>query len=75
MARHGLGLEAPRLGWGRVLFEGTYMEKPTEEQIKRRAYELWERAGKPEGREEEFYYQAEEELRKKNKPSPEPDIL
>jgi hypothetical protein len=27
-----------------------------------RAYELWERAGKPDGRDEEFYHQAEKEL-------------
>jgi hypothetical protein len=29
-----------------------------------RAYQLWEAAGRPEGRAEEFYFQAEEELRK-----------
>ena len=29
-----------------------------------RAYQLWEAAGRPEGRDEEFYFQAEEELRK-----------
>ena len=28
-----------------------------------RAYQLWEAAGRPEGRDEEFYFQAEEELR------------
>jgi hypothetical protein len=28
-----------------------------------RAYELWEAAGRPEGRAEDFYFQAEEELR------------
>jgi Protein of unknown function (DUF2934) len=28
-----------------------------------RAYQLWDAAGRPEGRAEEFYYQAEEELR------------
>jgi hypothetical protein len=50
------------------------MEKAAEEQIKHRAYELWERAGKPEGRDEEFYYQAEQELRIEES-SPEPDIL
>jgi hypothetical protein len=50
------------------------MEKPTEEQIIHRAYELWERANKPEGRDEEFYHQAEQELRSEST-SPEPDIL
>jgi len=29
-----------------------------------RAYELWEAAGRPEGRSEEFWFQAEEEFRK-----------
>ena len=31
-------------------------------EIVRRAYELWEQAGKPEGRDQEFYHQAEREL-------------
>jgi hypothetical protein len=38
------------------------MEKPTEEQIRKHAHELWERAGKPEGRDDEFWHQAEREL-------------
>jgi hypothetical protein len=38
------------------------MEKPTKEQIIHRAYELWEQAGKPDGRDREFYHQAEREL-------------
>jgi Protein of unknown function (DUF2934) len=38
------------------------MENPTKEQIIHRAYELWEQAGKPDGRDEEFYHQAEKEL-------------
>jgi hypothetical protein len=38
------------------------MENPTKEQIIHRAYQLWEQAGKPEGRDEEFYHQAEKEL-------------
>jgi hypothetical protein len=29
-----------------------------------RAYQLWDAAGRPEGRSEEFFFQAEEELRK-----------
>jgi hypothetical protein len=28
-----------------------------------RAYELWDAAGRPDGRSEEFYFQAEEEFR------------
>jgi hypothetical protein len=38
------------------------MSKPTEEQIRVRAHELWEQAGKPEGREDEFWHQAEKEM-------------
>jgi hypothetical protein len=32
------------------------------EDIRARAYRLWEEAGNPEGRDEEFWYQAEREL-------------
>jgi Protein of unknown function (DUF2934) len=39
------------------------MRSPTEEQIRERAYQLWEAAGKPEDREQEFWYQAEGELK------------
>ena len=39
------------------------MEKPTEEQVRIRAHELWEQAGKPQGQENEFWHQAERELR------------
>jgi hypothetical protein len=46
------------------------MTEPTEEEIKRRAYELWEQAGKPEGRAEEFYSLAEQELLNANPSSP-----
>jgi hypothetical protein len=46
------------------------MENPTEIQIVCRAYELWEQAGKPEGRDQEFYHLAEQELRDADKSSP-----
>ena len=39
------------------------MGRPPGIEIVRRAYELWEQAGKPDGRDEEFYHQAEKELR------------
>lgn len=42
------------------------MENPTKEQIIHRAYELWEQAGKPDGRDDEFYHQAEQELQKQD---------
>jgi hypothetical protein len=46
------------------------MENPTRKQINHRAYELWEQAGKPDGRDQEFYHQAEQELRNADKSSP-----
>jgi hypothetical protein len=39
-----------------------HMDKPTEEDIIARAYELWEQAGGPPGRDQEFWFQAEKEL-------------
>ena len=46
------------------------MQRPAEVDILPRAYELWERAGKPDGRDSKFYHQAERELQKQtNKPS------
>ena len=50
--------------------ESKQMENPTREQIIHRAYELWEQAGKPDGRDQEFYHQAEQELRNADKSSP-----
>jgi hypothetical protein len=38
------------------------MEKPNEEQIRIHAHELWERAGKPDGREDDFWHMAERDL-------------
>jgi hypothetical protein len=38
------------------------MAKPALIEVVRRAYELWEQAGKPEGRDQEFYLEAEREL-------------
>jgi len=39
------------------------MAKPAQIEIVRRAYQLWQQAGEPEGRDDEFYHQAEQELR------------
>ena len=33
-----------------------------EERVRRRAYQLWEEAGRPEGRSNEFWLRAEEEI-------------
>lgn len=38
------------------------MQTFDQEKIRDRAYQLWDRAGQPEGREEEFWYEAEREL-------------
>ena len=53
------------------------MAKPAEIEIVRRAYALWEKAGQPEGRDQEFYHQAEQELRNEDKsfPTRTPDNL
>jgi len=45
------------------------MSTPSEEQIRQRAHQLWELAGRPEGREQEFWHEAEREL-KSNATSP-----
>jgi Protein of unknown function (DUF2934) len=42
----------------------------TAEKIRIRAHELWEQAGKPEGREEEFWHLAEQEIRNEDGSSP-----
>jgi Protein of unknown function (DUF2934) len=44
-------------------FKEFEMQRPAEMDIVRRAYELWEQAGKPDGRDQEFYHQAEQELK------------
>jgi hypothetical protein len=38
------------------------MTKPTEEQIRQRAQEIWEENHRPAGRDDEFWYQAERQL-------------
>jgi hypothetical protein len=38
------------------------MVYPTDEHIRIRALQLWEKSGKPDGREDEFWHQAEQEL-------------
>jgi hypothetical protein len=39
----------------------------TEQEIRECAHRLWEQAGKPEGREDEFWHAAEQELRNADK--------
>lgn len=72
----GLGklLKRPRLAGIHPTIPYKMMEavvtQPTEKEIEKRAYEIWERSGKPEGREEEFWQLAEQELRNEEKSSP-----
>jgi hypothetical protein len=42
----------------------------TDEQIRNRAHQLWEQAGRPKGREDEFWHLAEQELQNEDKSSP-----
>ena len=53
------------------------MPEPSKEEIEARAYQLWEQAGRPVGREKEFWNLAEQELRNEDKSSPTrtPDTL
>ena len=53
------------------------MPEPSRNEIENRAYELWEKSGRPEGREDEFWKLAEQELRNEDKSSPlrTPDTL
>ncbi|WP_084030623.1 DUF2934 domain-containing protein [Bradyrhizobium paxllaeri] len=53
------------------------MGEPTEKEIQNRAYQIWERNGRPEGKEDEFWRLAEQELRNEDKSSPvrTPDTL
>lgn len=39
------------------------MPSPTDDQIRTRAHELWELAGSPDGRDDEFWHEAERELK------------
>ena len=46
------------------------MAEVTHMDIVRRAYQLWQQAGEPEGRDQEFYQLAEQALRNEDKSSP-----
>lgn len=57
----GLPPRTPIMG-DLLLWKGTSMATPRQMDIVRRAYQLWKEAGQPQGRDEEFYLQAEREL-------------
>jgi len=46
------------------------MAKSSDQEIAARAYKLWEQNGQPEGRDEEFWRLAEQELLNEDKSSP-----
>jgi hypothetical protein len=60
----------PAAGRGRAPNQGATMARPTEEQIRQRAQEIWEENHRPVGRDDEFWHQAEQELRNADKSSP-----
>jgi hypothetical protein len=62
------------LSSGLPVIRGKYpMRNPTGMQIVRRAYQLWEQAGKPEGRDQEFYHEAERQLKNEEEPKESPE--
>jgi hypothetical protein len=46
-----------------------------ERQVRERAEKLWQEAGRPEGRDEEFWHQAEAEIAAENNQPPLPSSL
>jgi hypothetical protein len=59
------------------LVEFCVMPGPTDKEIAARAYQIWEREGRPENREGEFWLQAQQEVRNEDKTNPTrtPDTL
>jgi hypothetical protein len=51
------------------------MKKPARIEVVRRAYQLWEKAGKPEGRDQEFYHQGERELERESEDPETPEDI
>jgi Protein of unknown function (DUF2934) len=43
--------------------EGMHMSPVSEEEVRKKARELWEAAGRPEGKDEEFRLEAERQLK------------
>jgi hypothetical protein len=73
--RQGFCLPRPPVErWGRALMREGFM-KPTENDIRQRAHEIWEKNGRPEDRDEEFWHQAERELFDGRMDEPSPSIL
>jgi hypothetical protein len=73
------GIDVGRFADKRKIFNSSYQDiaavmseqtKPSEVLIIRRAYQLWQEAREPEGKDDEFYNLAEQELRNEDKSCP-----
>jgi hypothetical protein len=62
LARRGLFFAPLCTKVNRTYRQERWMPKPSEDQIRMRAHQLWEAAGKPEGRDREFWIEAERQL-------------
>jgi hypothetical protein len=60
--RGRLCLHGGRANPRRTAAAGINMDTPAQDQIRNRARELWEQNGRPEGKQDEFWRQAEREL-------------
>lgn len=56
-------LRKSAIGFSGGVTAGKQMSEPKQIDVVRLAYQLWQKAGEPEGRDEEFYHQATRELR------------
>jgi hypothetical protein len=54
--------EAEAIGKSRMAEEDPQITRPNDEKIKMRAYEIWEREGRPDGREDEHWHRAEKDV-------------
>jgi hypothetical protein len=58
-----LGVEESEAGGNQGKAMGQIDDVKLEDRIRERAHALWEQAGQPEGREHEFWYDAERDVR------------
>jgi hypothetical protein len=60
------GVDRAKNGKGSNAWRTIMMDAELEDRIRKRAHELWEAHGKPEGRDDDFWHQAESEVRGKD---------
>lgn len=58
---------------GGITEASAMQDEPKMMDIVRRAYQLWQENGQPEGKDQEFYFQAEQELRERRLNGGDPD--